>query len=210
MADGHGGVAAFGLAHQEMGDWLADDVAASDDDRMLARGLDAGADQHLDDAVRRARQEAGLANHHAAHIDRREAVHILFRCDGVNDGGLIDMFRKRKLHKNAVDARVGIHLLDEGQGLRLRGFSGHADIFRMHAGLFAGFLLGRDVRGGSRVKADEDHTEAGGNALGRLEICDLLCDICAHICRELFAVEYVCWHLGFLSERGRDRAAART
>ena len=70
------------LRQQQQRSGLAHDVGAADDHSVFAADLDAGGLDHADAARRGAGQIAGLADLHAAHVDRREAVHILLRRDG--------------------------------------------------------------------------------------------------------------------------------
>ena len=64
---------------QQHGYRLADDIAAADDDGMLARDVDARPLDQLDDARRRARQQAVVADDQVAYADRMKAVHVLCR-----------------------------------------------------------------------------------------------------------------------------------
>ena len=58
---------------------FAHDVRAANDDGVLARNVGARGLDHADAARRGAGQVARLADLHTAHVDGREAVHVLLR-----------------------------------------------------------------------------------------------------------------------------------
>ena len=95
-----------------------------DDDDLGPVDLDAGTDQELLDPGRCAGEVIGLADHHLPHIHRMKAVDILFRIDRVEDLGLVDVLRQRKLNEDAVDFGIPVVPVDQGQESILRIVSG--------------------------------------------------------------------------------------
>ena len=73
VADGHRGVGAGRLLHQDQGQRFADDVAAADDDDVGAVQGDAVADQQLLHAVRGTGKKARVAGRQQAEIFRAES-----------------------------------------------------------------------------------------------------------------------------------------
>ena len=73
---------------------------------------DPGADEQLDAAGRRARDELRrpALHHQLADVHRVEAVHVLVQADQVEHGLLVQPFGQRQLHEDAVDGRVGVQL----------------------------------------------------------------------------------------------------
>ena len=193
MADGDGGVAHGRFLDQQVGDGLADDVAAADDDDLGAVELDAAADQELEDAVGRAGQIGLLPDDHAADIDGMEAIDILGRIDGQQDFVFVDMLGQRELHEDAVDAGVFVEAVDQGQQFGL-GCGGREAIVRgVHADLLAGLFLGGDIGGAGRIASDQDHRQTGRDAAG-LEFGDLLFEFPADAFGDRFPVNHLCGH----------------
>ena len=67
--------------------------------------------------VQGAKQGSPLSSRPA--FDRREAVDVLFRRDGLDDGGRVDMARQRQLHQNAVHGAVRRQRPQAGEQLGL-------------------------------------------------------------------------------------------
>ena len=91
------------MVEQEHGGGLADDVAAPDDDSMLAGDGKAAALEDFNDAGGRAGRERGTASEQAAGVDGVKAVNILGGSDGVEEDFGIDLRRERELDEDAVD-----------------------------------------------------------------------------------------------------------
>ena len=121
VADGDGCAG----VEQQHGQRTTDDIAAADDDGLLAFDGNVGAAQDLHASGRGAGDEAGTLGAEIADVGGVEAVDILIRRDGEQDALGIDVGGQRKLDENAIDFIAGIELLDEGDefvgGRSLRG-----------------------------------------------------------------------------------------
>jgi hypothetical protein len=125
----------------------------------------APADQ-LYDAVRRAGKVAGLFQEHPAHVDRRKAIHVLFRGYGGYHRLFIDMLRQGELDENAVDPGILVVRPDQRQQFLLAGFGGKMTTETGHACLGQRLFLAGDVRNRSRVFADENNPQSGPHSPG--------------------------------------------
>ena len=92
--------------------WVSDDVRSSHDDDLCTVNLCAGPNQKPLDPCWRAGKIIRLTDHQFSHIDRMEPIHILFRIDGVEDFGFIDVLGQWKLNQNAVDLGISLILID--------------------------------------------------------------------------------------------------
>ncbi len=108
VTDGHGGV----LAQQEQRGGLADDVAAPDDDRVLALDGDAAPLEELDRGLGGRRQEAVVPLGQQARVLGMEPVDVLGRIDGVDHPAERDVRGQWHLDDDAVHARVVVQPLD--------------------------------------------------------------------------------------------------
>ena len=104
VADGDGGVG----VGQQHGQGLADNVAASDDDRLLTLDGNVGAAENLHASGGGAGDEAGTLGAEVADVDRVEAIHILFRGDGEQNALGVHVVRQGKLDEDAIDV-VTLH-----------------------------------------------------------------------------------------------------
>ena len=111
VADGDGRV----LVQQQHGDGLADDVAAADDDGVLAGDGNVAALENLDDSGGRAGRERGTAGLQAAGVDGMKAVDIFLGRDGIEQRLGVDLRGQRQLDEDAVDVVAGVELGDEGE-----------------------------------------------------------------------------------------------
>ena len=167
MSDGDGGVSALAFGHEEEGHGLTHDHAATDDDGMGTRGFYAGFEEEALAAKRGAGHETGgVFQGELGHVDGVEAIDVFGGVDGLNDGCLIDVFRRWALDENAVDGGIQIQLPHEGEDFLLRGAGGQLMLHRVEAEVFALFVLGADISTGGWVITDEDNGEAGGDATG--------------------------------------------
>ena len=114
MADGDGGV----LVEQQHGGGLAHDVAAADDDGVLAGDGNVAALENFDDAGGRAGRESGAAGQQTARVHGMKAVHVFRGGDGVEEGLGVDLRGKRKLDEDAVDVVARVELGNERRAFR--------------------------------------------------------------------------------------------
>ena len=175
MAEGHGAVE--GLAGHEVGGGSADDVAAANDDTMLALGFDIVALEEGADALGSGGDESFLAEDHASDVYRGEAVNILVGRDGVDDLLLVDMLGQRELDDETVNLVVVVEEVDD-----LEQF-GFVDIFgktidgREESDLGAGFLFVGDIGLAGAVVADEDGGEMRRTASVSGYLADFVCNL---------------------------------
>ena len=102
VADRNGGVRARLLLHEDGGDGLADDLAASNHHDVLACRIVPAANEHLLDAGGCCRHEPLPPLREKADVGRMEGVHILEWVDRLDGCVLIEMFWQGKLDENAV------------------------------------------------------------------------------------------------------------
>ena len=108
------------LVEEELRYRKAYDVASAYYHGTLALDLDSSHLEHLDYTLRCAWQGAFLLLPEGRDIERMESVNILllgYRCD---DLVLADVFRKRKLHEDAVYRIVSVKFLYDAEELSLR------------------------------------------------------------------------------------------
>ena len=122
MTNRYGGIAILFLHHQ-LSHRLTNDVGTSEDDTLLAAGLDVITLQKRDDAKGRGRDEARQTNRHTTYVDGMEAIDILTIVDRLNNLLLIDMLWQRQLHDEAINIVVLVQLIDTGQQFCLRDVS---------------------------------------------------------------------------------------
>jgi hypothetical protein len=84
---------------------------------FLAGDLRARAHQHLLDARGGAggKEHLVAADQQAPHVHGVEPIHILVGVDGQQDRVLVDVLGQGELHQDAVDLRVLVVALDQGQ-----------------------------------------------------------------------------------------------
>ena len=106
---------------------------------------------------------AGAALHGGIEVQPR-TIGILFLRDAIDDGGLINVRRKRQLYEDAVHQRVGIELTDSSNdfsgGRALREIPSKINGANLDHGLLFLANVGRAI--GS--VAYKDNREAGGPA----------------------------------------------
>ncbi|MNN44578.1 hypothetical protein D3C81_1588740 [compost metagenome] len=155
MAHGHCGI----LALKQQGYRLADNVAATDYNRVLAGHSGAGAFDQLDHTCWRAGQEAVIPDNQVPHIDRMEAVHIFFYSDGINYSLLVNVLRKRKLNQNPVNFIPAVQFGHERQQFLLACRSIQSVDFRMETELGTGLLFIAHIDLGSRIFTDQHNSK---------------------------------------------------
>jgi len=175
MGDGHGAV---GMG-QQLGDRAADQGRASHHHSALARQIRAQGVADQDHAAnRRARRQAGQALSQPPGIDDVQAVHILVRINGLDDGLLVEPLWKGQLDQNAVYGRVAVQMADKGQEFSLGGV-GRQDVgHRMHARGPGLLTLGPDIDLAGPVIPHQHHRQPRCQAMIGLEAGDFGGHIC--------------------------------
>ena len=80
-----------------------------------------------------------------------EAIDVLARIDGANDGFFIDVFGRGRLNKDAMDCGIGIQIGDDFEEFGLGGFGRKFDFDRVETEIGAGAGFGADVNGGGGI-----------------------------------------------------------
>ena len=164
------------LAQQELGHRLADDVGAAENEGAQALQVAQPVLQHHQAAARRAGHQPLAAGRQPAGVDDVKPVDILVRVDGVEHGGFGNMLRQRKLHQNAVDGRVVVQLLHEGEQRLLVGFRRQLVLEGFQSGFDGRPALVANIDLARRILADQHDGEAGRQAVFRLQDGDLPAD----------------------------------
>ena len=183
------------LVEQQLHQRTADQIGAADHDRIHAfqRGMHAlGQD---DAAERRAWRQRGKAAGEPAGIVRMQAVDILGRIDGVDDGFGVDRFRQRQLHENAVHRGIAVELCDQRQQIGLRDVGGQLVLERGHAGGLGLLVLAADIDLAGGIVADQHHRKARRELMLALDPRDLVGDAGAKLRCNDFSVDNACRHL---------------
>ena len=103
------------LLHHQLSHRLTNDVRTSEDDTLLAAGLNVITLQKRDDTKRGGRDETRQTNRHTSHVDGMETIDILTIVNRLDDLLLVDMLRQGQLHDEAIDIVVLIQLIDTSQ-----------------------------------------------------------------------------------------------
>ena len=160
MADSDCGVG----VHEQKRHGLANDVAASENDGVGALDLDIVAAQDFHAAGRSASDESRATADEAAEIHRMKAVHVFGRIDGFKDALGVYLWRKRKLHEDAVHIVVAIQVFDNGEQVQSRGGSGRREERAGEADFFACGDLAFDIKLRSGVFSHENGSKTRAHA----------------------------------------------
>ena len=93
-----------------------------------------------------------------------EAIHILGRIDGVQDGLRVHPLRQRQLNEDPVDLIRPIEALDEGQEFGRRGRRGQGVCLDLQPGPNTGPVLVPHVHLRGRIVTDQTNAQPGHNA----------------------------------------------
>ena len=166
------------LLHEEGGEWFADDVAAADDDNVLAGDGDVGGHEEMLDAAGRAGDDPGFAEEEAADVVGMKSVDVFVDRYAAHDVADVQVGGERLLDEDGVNVGVLVEELDLagelgwGDGLRKLSIEGE------DADTGAAFFLGVDVGARGGILSDEDKGEARLSALqAGDEGCGLVFDI---------------------------------
>src|SRR6185437_9280170 len=128
-----------------------------------------------------------------------EAVDVLDRVDPLDDRGLLDLSWQWQLYQDAVDLRVAIELIDEGEEGDLRGRVGQVARHGADADFLACPALVPHVDLGGRVAAHLDHGETGPPGAARERRLDLATDLVFDLRRQLAAIDRLRRHSDYRS-----------
>ena len=97
------------LSHEQKRRWLSDDHAATEHDDVRAGQGDPRFAEQAQTTQRGARNKTSVVvERELCDIERLKSVHILARIERANDGRLVDLRRRRRLNKNAVNRFIAI------------------------------------------------------------------------------------------------------
>ena len=144
--------------------------------------------QHHQTAERRAGDHRLLPGAEQADIGNMEPVRVLRGRDGVDHEVFVQVAGQRQLHEDAMHSRVVVQLVDQRQQVRLRGIGVQLVLVRIHADFDGLLALVADVDLARRVLADQNHGEAGGDAVAGLECGNLRRDFLTNRGGEGFTV----------------------
>ena len=180
---------------EQQGDRLAHDIAAPDHHGVLAHQGDARMVQQAHDAGRGAGYEPSIAHHQPTHVFRVEPVHVLSRCDGVNDRFGGNVLRQRQLNQDAVHFTITVELRNQPEQVPFRDGRRQLMLYRSDARLVARFRLVAYVNLRSRVFADQNHGQTGMH-VPRGKVANAHSQGCAELARKSRTVDDACFHEG--------------
>ena len=168
MANGNGGVG----VHEQERHGFANNVAAAENDSVGAFDGDMVATENFHAAGGGAGHEAGASANEAAEIDGVETVNVFGGVDGFEDALGVDLFGKRELDEDAVDAIVAIEFVDEVEQIVSGAAGGWSVQPTGEAEVMAGFdfAFHVELRGG--IFSDENGGEPGADVLFYVEFSD--------------------------------------
>ncbi|MGY3032469.1 hypothetical protein ACVIIV_001639 [Bradyrhizobium sp. USDA 4354] len=177
----------------------ADQIGAADHDGVHAfeRGMHAFGQNNA--AERRAGRQRLEAAGEPAGIVRMQAIDILGRIDGVDDGLGVQPLRQRQLHENAVHGGIAVELCDQRQQIALRDVGRQLVLERGHAGGLGLGMLGTDIDLAGGVVADQHHREARHQIVLALDAGDLLSDAGPEVRGNDFSIDDLSGHIRSLS-----------
>ena len=163
VAQGNGGI--FPVQHH--GGGLAHHKAASHHHGTLAGEGNVIILQNLHAGLRGAGRVAQIGvREHPGQRSVRNAVDVLFRAQGGADGAVIELLGQGTEQKTAVDAVIGVHLIQYPEQLLLCGVGGQHELLDCDAHLTAAGhhapLVGEVIL----PLAHPHHGKRGGDALG--------------------------------------------
>src|SRR5579872_6099269 len=149
------------LLQQQKRSRFAHDVAAPDNDRVLAADWKLVALEQLDHSRRRAGLWPWPPRRQQAYVVRMKSVHILLRRNRQQNALRIDMGRQRELYQYPVDFRPRIQILDDSQKFLGGDGSGWRNRFAVHAEFGRCLRFTPDIDFRRRIVADQNHSETG-------------------------------------------------
>ncbi len=125
-----------------------------------------------------------------------KAVDVLARIDAIYYGVRVQVRRQRQLHQNAVNLRITIQLLDQGNQFGLCRRCRQIVVARTKANMCTGTALVAHVDGRCRIVADENNGEAGHGKPLLLAQLNPRAKFVKQVIRDALAVQYSCGHPG--------------
>ena len=163
VAQGHGGV--FPVQHH--GGGLAHHKTAAHHHGTLAGKRNVIILQNLHAGLRGAGRVAQFGvREHPGQRSVRNAVDVFFRAQGGADGAVIELLGQRAEQQTAVDAVIGVHLIQYPEQLLLCGVGGQHELLDCDAHLAAAGRHAPLVGEVILPLAHPHHGQRGGNALG--------------------------------------------
>ena len=162
MANSDRAIARISFLHHQGSHRLAHDITASQHYAMFAASRDLVTSQQFQNTGRSRRHEPREADRHTADVDRMETVHILTVVDRFDDLLFRDMFRKRKLHDEAVHIRIVVQFVHLVKKLFFRNIGFITDQRRFETNLitclhFTGDQYGSQMRNLATGSLDAGH-----------------------------------------------------
>ncbi len=118
-----------------------------------------------------------------------EAINILVGRNPPRHGMLTHVWRQRQLHQNAVNLRIVVEFIDQGQKAFFVRAVGQTEIARDDAGAPAGAHLVADINVGRRIVTDQNHGQARPTPAARNRIFDRMGNIFDQQVRDCASVE---------------------
>ena len=169
-------------------------VGHTDDHRVLAAHRPIGMAQQGHHTLWRTRAQSETAQRQPPHVHRLEAIHVLGRIDPVDQRLLVDMWRQRRLHQDAVHGRIGIETVDQREQLVLGGGRRQVVVERAEADLVAGLALVAHVDRRGGIVPDQHHRQSRLYPALGLAVGHTPGDPLQQFLRDAFAVEDACAH----------------
>src|SRR5438876_3302297 len=133
-------------------------------------------------------EAARISEHKLWDVLRMEAVHVLARIERAHDSGLVDVLRWRRLHQNAMNARIAIELFNARKQLRLCGRSRKLQFHRVQSQLAAHLVFRTYIGARSRIVSNENDGKARRNAFF-LQFRNLASKIDIHFLRDCASID---------------------
>ncbi|KAG0506252.1 MAG: hypothetical protein Udaeo_03760 [Candidatus Udaeobacter sp.] len=122
MHNGHRRVAVFVFLHEQQCQRFANDHAAAEDHNVGAIDLDVAFQKQTLHAERCARHKtARVFEHELGDIFRVKSVHVFPRVQRTHNCRFVDLLRRRRLNKYAVNSRIAVEFFDARKQFSLRG-----------------------------------------------------------------------------------------
>ncbi len=132
----------------------------------------------------------------AADVFRMKAVDVLARIDAIYHGVRVEVRRQRQLDQDAVNLRIAIQLLDQGNQFCLCRRRRQIVVARTKADMRTSAALVAHVDGRCRLVADQDNGKPGHGQPLLLAQLHPRAKFVEQVIRDALAVQYSCGHPG--------------